>query len=182
MTSYYVGVRGAMSALYLRDLGAKTRRGLEGRVRNGRSRRRQLVWLQRRAPARPGRSAGHRREDDQPERGRGRAPRLRRVRRWQEPKTDCEGTERRLHPGARWRRVGLLDNPRQCDTSHRPAAQRAVSRENGLEPLRVSPSTRRRASASPASIRRASGSRRTCPHLRIVDDELWQAVQAGWRR
>ena len=37
ITELYVGLKGAMSALYLKDLAQKTRRGLEGRVRQGRS-------------------------------------------------------------------------------------------------------------------------------------------------
>jgi DNA invertase Pin-like site-specific DNA recombinase len=37
ITELHVGLKGAMSALYLKDLAQKTRRGLEGRVRQGRS-------------------------------------------------------------------------------------------------------------------------------------------------
>jgi site-specific DNA recombinase len=37
ITKLHVGLKGAMSALYLKDLAQKTRRGLEGRVRQGRS-------------------------------------------------------------------------------------------------------------------------------------------------
>ncbi len=33
----HVGLKGTMNALYLKDLADKTRRGLEGRVRQGRS-------------------------------------------------------------------------------------------------------------------------------------------------
>jgi site-specific DNA recombinase len=33
----HIGLKGAMNALYLKDLADKTRRGLEGRVRAGRS-------------------------------------------------------------------------------------------------------------------------------------------------
>jgi site-specific DNA recombinase len=37
ISELHVGLKGAMSALYLKDLAQKTRRGLEGRVRQGRS-------------------------------------------------------------------------------------------------------------------------------------------------
>jgi site-specific DNA recombinase len=37
ISELHVGLKGAMSALYLKDLAQKTRRGLEGRVREGRS-------------------------------------------------------------------------------------------------------------------------------------------------
>jgi site-specific DNA recombinase len=37
ITELHVGLKGAVSALYLKDLAQKTRRGLEGRVRQGRS-------------------------------------------------------------------------------------------------------------------------------------------------
>jgi site-specific DNA recombinase len=37
ISELHVGLKGAMSALYLKDLAQKTRRGLEGRIRQGRS-------------------------------------------------------------------------------------------------------------------------------------------------
>ena len=37
ISELHVGLKGAMSALYLKDLAQRTRRGLEGRVRQGRS-------------------------------------------------------------------------------------------------------------------------------------------------
>jgi len=37
ISELHVGLKGAMSALYLKDLAQKTKRGLEGRVRQGRS-------------------------------------------------------------------------------------------------------------------------------------------------
>lgn len=37
ITDLHVGLKGTMNALYLKDLAQKTRRGLEGRVRQGRS-------------------------------------------------------------------------------------------------------------------------------------------------
>ena len=37
ITELHVGLKGTMNALYLKDLALKTRRGLEGRVRQGRS-------------------------------------------------------------------------------------------------------------------------------------------------
>jgi len=37
ITELHVGLKGTMGALYLKDLADKTRRGLEGRVREGRS-------------------------------------------------------------------------------------------------------------------------------------------------
>src|SRR6202047_3089858 len=37
ITELHVGLKGTMNALFLKDLADKTRRGLEGRVREGRS-------------------------------------------------------------------------------------------------------------------------------------------------
>ena len=37
ITELHVGLKGTMNALYLKDLAVATRRGLEGRVREGRS-------------------------------------------------------------------------------------------------------------------------------------------------
>jgi site-specific DNA recombinase len=37
ISALHVGLKGTMNALFLKDLGQKTWRGLEGRVRDGRS-------------------------------------------------------------------------------------------------------------------------------------------------
>jgi DNA invertase Pin-like site-specific DNA recombinase len=37
VTDLHVGLKGTMNALYLKDLAQKTRRGLEGRIRQGKS-------------------------------------------------------------------------------------------------------------------------------------------------
>jgi site-specific DNA recombinase len=49
----HIGLKGTMGALYLKDLGDKTRRGLRGPARGRRFRGRHLVWLRHRPQGRP---------------------------------------------------------------------------------------------------------------------------------
>ncbi len=119
----HVGLKGTMNALFLIDLAQKTRRGLEGRVRQGRSAGRQGLRLRRgqgvrrRGQPRAGRSP------DQPGRSSRRKTHIRSIRRRAFTPGDRPAAQQRQHLRP-WRSavVGHHD-PWPCHPSHRDPAQ-----------------------------------------------------------
>jgi DNA invertase Pin-like site-specific DNA recombinase len=81
----HVGLKGTMNALFLKDLAQKVRRGLEGRVREGRSGGRFVFRLRCRPRARRARRTDTWRSQDQLRRGRGRRAHLQPIRPRREP-------------------------------------------------------------------------------------------------
>ena len=153
----HIGLKGAMNALYLKDLADKTRRGLEGRVRAGRSGGGTLLRLRCRRPARSAAAAPSTR------RGRGRPPHLRGLRRRPVAEGHRPSAERRRrartarHPLARHR------DPRPPPARHRHPQQRALHRAADLEPAALRQGPGDRPAGLPAAIRRRPGSPRTFP-------------------
>ena len=134
ISELHVGLKGAMSALYLKDLAQKTRRGLEGRVRQGRSAG-GLSYGYRivRTIGPDGAPTTGEREVDA-QRSRSRAQHLRRFRGRQEPEGDREGPEQPGRPRAARRSLGRVDHLRQLAARHRHPEQRALRRPARLEP------------------------------------------------
>jgi site-specific DNA recombinase len=166
----HIGLKGAMNALYLKDLADKTRRGLEGRVRAGRSGGGLCYGYE----VVPGEERGGRRIDSQE------AEVVRRVFREFASGRSPKAIARRLNadgiPGPRgtlWRdsairghRVrgtGLLNNElyigrlvwNRLRYVKDPGSGRRVSRRNPPESWIIE----------------------DVPHLRIVDDALWERVK-----
>ena len=123
ISELHVGLKGAMSALYLKDLAQKTRRGLEGRVRQGRSAG-GLSYGYRivRTIGPDGAPTTGEREVDAKEaevvRGIFAAFASR-----QEPQGDREGPERPGRPRAARQPLGGVDDLRQLATRHRHPEQ-----------------------------------------------------------
>jgi site-specific DNA recombinase len=134
ISELHVGLKGTMNALFLKDLAQKTRRGLEGRVRQGRSGGGLCYGykvtgdLDTRAQA----ERGCRRIDE----GEAAVVRriLARVRRRQEPARNRPGTERRWGPGPGRPALGRHHHPRPRPARHRHPPQRALCWPHGLEP------------------------------------------------
>ena len=82
ISELHVGLKGAMNALFLKDLRVKVKRGLEGRVRQGRSGPRPGLRLRCRSGARFPRRTYPWRAQVERSRGGYRMPHLRGVRRW----------------------------------------------------------------------------------------------------
>jgi len=172
-TPVHIGLRGLVGQLFLTDLAQKVRRGQLGRVREGRVPG-ALSYGYRRIPGRPGE-----REID-PEQ----AEVVRRIFREYAagltPRQICQGLNQDGIPGPRggsWQhggfvksksadahQGGLLRNEIYRGMIHWSRQQRVLNPETGKRVVRVSkPEDRLVVSA---------------PHLRIVDDALWDAAQA----
>jgi site-specific DNA recombinase len=177
VSELHVGLKGTMGALYLKDLADKTRRGLEGRVRQGRGVGRVCYGY------RPVRRLG---PDGEPERGLrepdpAEAAVLRRIFREYAAGRSPRAIARALNAegvpgpgGGPWydrtirgraaRGEGLLRNPLY-------AGRQVWNRRRTLkDPVSGAPSRRSNDPAEHVV--------RPVPELRIVDDALWDRVQA----
>ena len=173
----HVGLKGTMNALFLKDLAQKTHRGLRGRVEQGRSgggRCYGYVLVPGPGP------------DGLPERGRRRiepaeAAVVRRIFReyaaGRRPRRIAQALNRRRRRRPAGRRLGPEHHRRQRRPRHRHPEQRALPRPAGLEPaaLRQGPEHRQAGIAAEDPPEQVVVG---VPELRIVDDELWQAVKA----
>ena len=164
-----------MSALYLRDLGAKTRRGLEGRVRNGRSAAAtHYGYNVERRLGPDGQQVTGERTINQNE-----AEVVRRVfdefAAGKSPKQIAKGLNADVIPapdGGAWgfstilgnaiRRTGLLRNELYRGKMVWNRSRFTKHPETGKRISRINPES--------------EWITQDVPHLRIVDDELWQAV------
>ena len=137
ITELHVGLKGTMNALFLKDLSAKTHRGMRGRIKEKR--------------AAGGLSYGYevKRETDakgEPVRGGqiinpDEAAIVRRI--FAEfaggasPRAIAKTAEPRGDPGARRQAVAGYDDPRTCRAGNRDPAQRALRRTSRLEPAAI---------------------------------------------
>ena len=106
-----------------------------------------------------------------------RKPHLHYVCRRREPYRHREGTQCRGNPWAPGRCLAGYDNPRPCGARRRRSPQRALHRTPRMEPdgLCPGPETGRRVPRSKSELHLIA---RDVPEFRIVDQELWDQVQA----
>ena len=179
ISELHVGLKGTMNALFLKDLAAKTHRGLRGRVEQGRSA--------------GGKAYGYRSSsensmrDGEPVRG-GREIDAERGRR------SCGGSSRSSPPAlaARhrqapqrrgYRRGRMAGRGRTRPSAAMPGAAPASCATSSMSAgwcgtASASSRTRRPASAGRARTRRAQWIVEDVPELRIVDEDLWARVAA----
>ena len=132
----HIGLKGTMGALYLKDLGEKTRRGLRGRIEAGKSG--------------GGNSYGYdvvKKIDDSGEPSAASAgstcsrPRSSSASRRLRPGRLTPGDRQAAEPGGRGQplgqRLGPEHDPRQLAARHRHPEQRALHRQAGVEPAPV---------------------------------------------
>jgi DNA invertase Pin-like site-specific DNA recombinase len=177
VSELHVGLKGTMGALYLKDLADKTRRGLEGRVRQGRSVGRLCYGYRRIRRLRP---------DGEPERGlreidpaeaavvrrifreyaAGRSPRAiaRDLNEEGVPAPDGTAWSDRTLRGRAARHEGLLRNPLY-------AGRQLWNRTRTLKDPATGKVRRRPNAEADHVVLQA-------PELRIIDEPLWQQVQA----
>ena len=164
----HIGLKGAMNALYLKDLADKTRRGLEGRVRAGRSGGGLCYGYD----VVPGDERGGRAINPEE------AAIVRRifdgVRRGPLAEGDRPRPQRRGRARSARHSLARHRHPRPPDPRHRHPQQRALRRPPGLEPAALCEGPARPAGASRAATRRKPGSSRRCPSCRIIDVALWE--------
>ena len=133
VSELHIGLKGTMGALYLKDLADKTRRGLRGRVEEGKSGGGLCYGYDvvKQTAANGEATRGDRRINA------AEAAVVRRIfsasrRRVLAP--DRLEAERRGRARPTGQRVGTVDDPWQLETRHRHPEQRAVYRPAGLEP------------------------------------------------
>ena len=156
ITELHVGLKGAMGAIHLKDLADKTRRGLEGRVREGRSGGGLCYGYRvvRGAAGRDGEPERGLREIDEAE-----AAVVQRIFRefaaGAGPKSIAAALNREGVPGPRggmWQ-AGTIRRP--SGARHRPAAQPSLHRRTRLEPATLAQGAGDRAAAGAPERRRA---------------------------
>ena len=175
----HVGLKGTMNALYLKDLAQKTHRGLRGRVGQGRSGGGLLLRLRRGAgPAGPD-GCPSADAPDRARRGRDRAADLPGVRRRAVgPRAIAQALNREAIPGPHGGDWGA-EHDRAATPPAAPASSTTSSTSAGWSGTGCATSrTRAPASGCRGSTIPSSGWSVEVPELRIVDDELWQAVKA----
>jgi DNA invertase Pin-like site-specific DNA recombinase len=118
----HVGLKGTMNALYLKDLALKTRRGLDGRVRQGRSGG-GLCYGYNVVRELDARRAGPRRTPHQRGRGRHGAPHLRRLCVRLLTAGHCQEAQRRGHARPARPELECHHHPRQLAPRHGAAQQ-----------------------------------------------------------
>ena len=140
----HVGLKGTMNALFLKDLAAKTHRGLRGRVGEGPLGRRALLRLRRRDDLRCRRRARAGRAHRQRGRCRCGAPGVSGLRFGVSPRTIRQAPQCREHPLSLGQALDRFHHPRPGQARHRAHQQRALHRPPGLEPaaLRQEPGDR----------------------------------------
>ena len=153
----HIGLKGAMNALYLKDLADKTRRGLEGRVRAGRSGGGLCYGYD----VVPGDERGGRTINPDE------AAIVRRIfaefAAGRSPKAIARGLNDESVPGSARHPLARHRHPRPPRARHRHPQQRALRRPARLEPAALCQGSRAPAGASRAATRRKPGSSRTCP-------------------
>ena len=166
VSEIHVGLKGTMSALFLKDLAQKTRRGQIGRVKAGR------------IPG--GKSYGYGvlkdgDERDQSGGGRHRAPHLPRIH-WQGAARDRARPQprRRARPtGRHWNASALLGSPKRRNgilNNELYIGQIVYNRQRFLK----DPATGRRISRENPE---REWHRQAVPELRIIDDRTWELAQ-----
>ena len=171
----HVGLKGTMNALYLQDLAEKTRRGLRGRVEAGRSGG-GICYGYRVVRVLEGQPRGER--EIHPEEAAIVQTDLPGVRRRRLAEGDRQDAERRRDRRADGRGVEPEHDSRTRGPRHRHPEQRAVYRTTDLEPSAVREGPGHRQAAGADRTRPTPGSSADVPHLRILDDDLWQAAKA----
>ena len=162
-----------MNALFLKDLALKIRRGLEGRVRQGRSGGGLCYGYDvvRKLDA-PGEPVHGGREINEAE-----AAIVRRifadVRRRPLAPDDRDQSQPRRYPGPQAASLGAVDHLRQLAARHRHSQQRALHRPAGLEPPALRQGSQHRQARWRGSIRQRDWVIEEVPELRIIDDDLW---------
>ena len=162
ISELHVGLKGTMNALFLKDLAAKTRRGLEGRVRAGPVRRGLCYGYDvvREHDARGEPIHGGRRINE------AEAEIVRRIFRefaaGKSPRAIARDLNADRHRRPARPALERHHHPRPYPARHRHPAQRALCRPAGLEPAALRQGPRRRAGGSPGSTRSPPGSSPRC--------------------
>ena len=168
----HIGFKGAMNAMYLKDLADKTRRGLEGRVRAGRSG--------------GGLCYGYDVVSGEERGGRtinaDEAAIVRRIfeafAAGQSPKAIARQLNVEGVPAARADALARHRHPRPSDPRHRDPEQRALYWAPGLEPAALHQGPADRPAGLAAQSSESEWIIEDVPELRIIDDALWDRVKA----
>ncbi len=168
ITELHVGLKGTMNALYLKDLAQKTWRGLEGRVREGKSGRRALLWIQRRTAGRSGWSVGQRRARNQQGRSRYRQSYFPRIGFRPFAAGDRASIEPRRDHRSTGQFLGTIDHLRELAPRYGNIEQRTLHRTTCLEPPALHKRPRHRKTSCQTEPESRMGHRRraSSPHRR----------------
>ena len=129
----HVDLKGTMNALFLKDLAAKTHRGIRGRVEAGKAGGGRSYLRRGEGTRRRGRADARRAGDQRTASGH-RAAHLPGVRFGHEPARDCAGSERGRRSRPEGQAVERQHAARACESGHGGAQQRALYRPAGVEP------------------------------------------------
>ena len=176
ISELHVGLKGTMNALFLKDLADKTRRGLRGRVEAGQVGRWPATATTSCASS-ARRRADARRAPHQRGRGRDRPPHLPRLRRRQVAARDRLAAQQGGRSRPARHGLGADHHPRQADRGTGILNNELYIGRLVWNRLRYikDPETGKRVSR-PNPAKRSG--RPGVPELRIVDDDLWEAVKA----
>jgi DNA invertase Pin-like site-specific DNA recombinase len=175
----HVGLKGTMNVLFLKDLAHKTRRGLEGRIRQGKSGGGLCFGYDvvRKVDTSGEALHGERHINEV---GSNCPSNFPRVRKGPLSKSDRPVPKQRGRSRPRRRELGTFHDLRQLAARHGHPQQRALYRPTGLEPPAVHQGSKYRK----ASARLNPESKwviEEVPHLRIIEDSLWISVKERQR-